>query len=90
MMLHREPHDVRTTITIDDHLADQLKAEVRRTGKSFRETLEDVLRTGLERRREQKRPKPFKVKARDLGLRPGVDLGSVGDLLEQLEGPNAR
>jgi hypothetical protein len=89
MMFAMEHHDVRTTLTIDDRLAAQLKEEMRRTGLSFKETLERVLRVGLERRHERKRDAPFKVKARALGLRPGIDLSNVAELLEQIEGPHA-
>jgi hypothetical protein len=80
--------DVRTTLTLDDDVAGKLKAETRRSGRSFREVVNDTLRRGLATRRETQRGAPFRVAARDLGeLAPGLVLDSVADLLEQVEGP---
>jgi plasmid stability protein len=82
---------VRTTLTLDDDVASKLKSEARRSGRSFRDVVNDVLRRGLTIRREAKPSRPFKVVARDLGhLRPGVTIDSVADLLEQVEGARHR
>jgi hypothetical protein len=79
---------VRTTLTLDEDVAGKLKSEARRSGKSFREIVNDTLRRGLASRRETKPRPQFKVTARDLGgLRPGLSLDSVSDLIEQVEGP---
>jgi hypothetical protein len=80
---------VRTTLTLDDDVAARLKTEVRRTGKAFKQAVNDALRAGLEKRRRE-RPKSYRVRARALGLRPGLDHDRISDLLEQLEGPAAR
>jgi hypothetical protein len=77
---------VRTTLTLDDDLAAKLAAESRRTGRSFRDVVNDALRRGLVR--PAARRQPFTVVARDLGaLRPGLSLDSIADVLEQVEGP---
>lgn len=78
---------MRTTLTLDDDVARKLKDEVRQSGKSFRETVNEYLRRGLNARSEVKGVPPFKVRARDLGSRPGLPYENIGDLLEQLEGP---
>lgn len=68
--------------------AAKLKAEGRRSGRSFRETVNEMLRRGLSIKRSRSTKKPFSVVTRDLGkLVPGLTLDSVGDLLEQVEGP---
>ena len=78
---------MRTTLTLDEDVAAKLKAEVRRSGKSFRDIVNDTLRHGLVEKRAATHRRPFKVLARDLGnLRPGLSLDNVGELLEQLEG----
>lgn len=80
--------DVRTTLTLDDDVAAKLKAEATRSGRAFRDVVNETLRDGLTVRRPPRRREPFRVKARDLGeLRPGIGLDNVGELLEQLEGP---
>ena len=79
---------MRTTLTLADDVAAKLKAEVRRSGRSFKDIANDALRRGLAQRRPGAPREPFVVTARDLGnLLPGLSLDSVADLLEQVEGP---
>jgi plasmid stability protein len=79
---------VRTTLTLDDDVAAKLAAEARRSGRSFKETVNELLRRALLVPPPRAREAPFRVKARDLGrLRPGLSLDSVASLLEQIEGP---
>jgi hypothetical protein len=79
---------VRTTLTLDDDVAAKLKAESRRTGRPFKDVVNETLRRGLTSRRVTGSRQPFKVKARDLGnLRPGLSLDNIAGLLEQVEGP---
>jgi hypothetical protein len=79
---------VRTTLTLDEDVARRLKAEMRRSGKPFRTVVNEHLRSSLSRPREPGQEAPFVVRARDLGgLRPGLSLDNVGDLLEAAEGP---
>ena len=79
---------MRTTLTLDDDVAAKLKSEVRRTGKSFKQTVNDFLRLGLTQRRTRHPAEPFRVEARNLGdLRPGLSLDNIGELLEHAEGP---
>jgi hypothetical protein len=87
MMIHEYHHDVRTTLTLDEDVAAKLKAEVRRSGRSFKEVVNNLLRLALHTRRESKPTKPFRVQTRPLGLRPGFNLDKISELIEQLEGP---
>jgi hypothetical protein len=81
---------MRTTITLDDDVVTKLKSEMRKSGCSFKETVNAILRLGLNYRRAPKPSKPFVVRARRLGLRIGLNYDNVGDLLEQVEGPRHR
>jgi hypothetical protein len=81
---------VRTTLTLDDDVAAKINAEMRRTGRSLKDTVNATLRLGLNARRALKPAKPFRVRARPLGLRPGLSYDKVSDLLDQLEGPLRR
>lgn len=76
---------MRTTITIDDGLARRLQDRMRATGTSFRKTLETVLERGLEDRPNATGKKAFKVEAKAMGLRPGVDPARLHDLDTDLE-----
>ncbi len=80
---------MRTTLTLDEDVAERLKAEARRSGRPFRAVVNECLRLALSSR-PKGRPKepPFVVRARDLGaLRPGLSLDNISDLLEAGEGP---
>jgi hypothetical protein len=79
---------MRTTLTLDGDVAAKVKAEMRRTGKSLKATVNELLRVGLTRSRTGARPDPFRVVARDLGaLKPGLQLDDIAELLERTEGP---
>ncbi len=57
---------MRATLTLDDDVAAKLKAEARRSGRPFKEIVNETLRSGLSSRRATPR-QPFKIAARDLG-----------------------
>ena len=79
---------MRTTLTLDDDVASRLRSLARRSGRAFRDVVNDVLRRGLATTAAAPRPPRFKVRSRDLGaLRPGLSLDNIGDLLERVEGP---
>jgi hypothetical protein len=82
---------VRTTLTLDDDVAAKLEAEARRTGLSFKETLNTMLRIGLAAKRG-KLPRPaFKVKPLSLEPRDrNLSFDNIEALLDQVEGPARR
>jgi uncharacterized protein (DUF4415 family) len=51
---------MRTTLTLDDDVVAKLKEEMRRSGRSFKETVNAVLRNGLNAPKKNK-IKPFNV-----------------------------
>jgi hypothetical protein len=74
---------MRTTLTLDDDVAAKLKAEARKTGRPFREVVNDSLRRGLMTRRQAQAAGPFKIQPRDLGgLRTGISLYCIARLLD--------
>jgi len=81
---------MRTTLTLDDDVAEKLKGEMHRRGTTFKETVNDFLRRGLEEPRPEDMARPFRVQPRSLGLRPGVQLDDVAGLLDALDGPARR
>lgn len=79
---------MRTTLTLDEDVARKLQGEARRSGRSFKETVNNALRRALNETRQASSEAPYRVEARDLGrLRPGLSLDNVADLLEEVEGP---
>ena len=79
---------MRTTITLDEDVAAKLTSLARRTGRAFRDVVNETLRRGLARPAGSPARQPFLVRARDMGARrPGITLDNVADLIEQVEGP---
>jgi hypothetical protein len=82
---------VRTTLTLDDDIAAKLEAEARRTGLSFKETVNTILRIGLAARRGRLPRQPLKVTPLPLEpLDKNFDFDNVEALLDQVEGPGRR
>ena len=78
-------------MTLDEDVAAKLKSLARRTGRAFRDVVNDTLRRGLADSRHQRARQPFRVEARDLGRRrPGLNMDNIGELLDQVEGPMHR
>jgi len=76
---------VRTTLTLDDDVAAKLRTEVRRSGRPFKQVVNQTLRLGLNSRNQYKSLPPFKVRPYDLGLRPGFSYDNIGELLDRLD-----
>ena len=75
-------------MTLENDVAAQLRAEARRTGRPFKDLVNECLRRGLAQRDHSHTATSFSVKPRDMGpLQSGVSLDNVAELLERLEGP---
>lgn len=80
---------MRTTLSLDDDVATLLEKETRRSGASFKETVNRLLRLGLAASRRPPR-KRFVVQPWNMGLPQGLSYDNVEELLEVLEGPDHR
>ena len=81
---------MRTTLTLDDDVAGKLAAEARRSGRPFKEVVNECLRLALNAKREPASAAPFVVRTRPLDQIPGISFDNVESLLDQLEGPARR
>jgi hypothetical protein len=81
---------VRTTLTIDDDIAALVEQEQRRTGDSFKGTVNRLLRRGLTVEEKDAGRAPFVVTPLYMGLHPGQNYDNIEALLEELEGPYHR
>lgn len=76
---------MRTTLTIEDTLANQLKQRALETGKPFKQVVNETLQIGLQSQNARK-PKPYRLRPAALGTPlPGVDLAGALRLADQLE-----
>lgn len=73
---------MRTTVTLDPDLQRLLKEAALRSGRPFKQVLNDAVRAGLQR--HSARLPPFKQRVFSLG-RPKVDLTKAGALAAELE-----
>ncbi len=81
---------MRTTLSLDEDVAEKLREETARRRLSFKETVNAILRRGLASPSEEELATPFTVEPRPLGLRAGFDLDDIGGLLDLLDGPARR
>ena len=75
---------MRTTLTLDDDIADSLKEQARLLNKPFKQVVNDAIRRGLSpaAREEQS---VFRVKPLRGGFRTGVDPFKLNQLNDELE-----
>jgi len=76
--------DMRTTVTLDPDVDRLLKEEMRRSGTTFRQALNQAIRRALAGSVANER-RPFKLRPRRLSLRAGVDSAMLQHLEEELE-----
>ena len=77
---------MRTTLTLDDDVAVKLQQLARRSGASFKETVNATLRRGLAAQEGRApRAKPFRLEPFNSPYRPGVDPLRLNQLLDQLD-----
>ena len=77
---------MRTTLTLEDDLARKLKEKAHRSRKSFKEVVNETLRLGLQRTgKPAAGQKVFKVMPSRCGFVPGIDIGKLNQLSDELE-----
>ena len=76
---------MRTTLTIEDTLAEALKKKAYETGKPFKQIVNETLLSGLTNA-EQHQPKPYRLKTISMGsVAAGYNLDKALDLADELE-----
>lgn len=78
----RMESNMRTTVTLDDDLAVQLKRVTREQGISFKEAVNSAIRTGLGGRRASRK---YRLPTYRMGVRPGINLDRALELDAALE-----
>ena len=76
---------MRTTLTLDDDLARELRDLARRKGESFKEVVNSTLRKGLDGEKAVAGLPRFKVIPKACGFRSGVDVLRLNQLNDELE-----
>lgn len=77
---------MRTTLTLDDDLAKELKKRAFQQDKAFKQVVNEALRAGLASDSPPARRRRYRVRPAALGrVRPGVDLDRILRLAGDLE-----
>jgi hypothetical protein len=76
---------VRTTVTLDNDLAELLKRRARERDLPFKHVLNEALRAGLAAGAPSPSGEPYRMKPRKLGIRAGIDLTKALRLAGALE-----
>lgn len=76
---------MRTTLTLDDDVAAILKKRARQLGVSFKEMVNNAIRAGLGDAARPPAGPPPRTEPHSFGLRPGLDMDKLGQLVDELE-----
>lgn len=76
---------MRTTLTLDRDVAESVAKEMRRTGQSLKATINHALRRGFQMGGKPPRSPRFKVEPHAFGVRPGIDLDRINQLVDELD-----
>lgn len=76
---------MRTTITLDPDVERLLREAMREGGGSFKQAVNQAIRRGLAHTELAETQGRYTVKARHLGLKPGIDPADMNALAGELE-----
>ena len=77
---------MRTTLTLDDKLAQALRKKAYESGRSFKEVVNHVLQLGIEAERAYPKRRRYKIKPVSLGgTLPSINLDKALRLAEEIE-----
>jgi len=75
---------VRTTLTLDPDVLEKARRAALLSGRTFKETVNEALRTGLDAM-EKPQARRYRLKPRPLGLRKGLNYDNTAELLALAE-----
>ena len=77
---------MRTTLTIDDKLARELRRIASESGRPFKEVVNRALRQGIEAEQALPKSRPYRVRPVSLGgVLPGINLDKALRLADEME-----
>ncbi|MBU6401612.1 MAG: hypothetical protein KGS61_14950 [Verrucomicrobia bacterium] len=76
---------MRTTVTLEPDVARRLREASRRHKSTFKHTLNETLRRGLDQMLARPQAKAFRTEPENLGVLEHLDYDNIGELLEAAE-----
>ena len=80
---------MRTTLTLDRDVAERLRQEMRRSGKSMKASVNEALRRGLGLGGRPPKAARFTVLPHAFGFKPGIDLDRLNQLVDEIDAEEA-
>ncbi len=77
---------MRTTITLDDDVLGRARTLASVSHETFRRVINEALRAGLDVVAKPTVQKPYRTRPHKMGLREGVSLDRIQDVLSQFDG----
>ena len=81
---------MRTTLHLDGDVLDQARDMAQKMRRPFRQVVNEAMRSGLQFLGKKSACKTYRMPVREMGLRPGVNLDNIGELLGQLDEEEAQ
>ena len=81
---------MRTTVTLDEDVAQKTKQLAKVLRKPFKAVLNDALRRGLDQVEKPRKHRDYKTIPHEMGLREGLSIDNIQELLARVEGENTR
>ena len=81
---------IRTTVTLDEDVLERVRQESRTRGASFRDTLNDLLRSALLGSNSRSPRRNLKIKPTHMGYRPELNCDDIEGLLDYADGETRR
>ncbi len=81
---------IRTTVTLEEDVLERVKTESLARGASFRDTLNDLLRTALVHSQHDSNQRTLTIEPTHMGYRAGLNYDNIESLIEYGEGEEHR
>lgn len=81
---------MRTTLSLDDDVIEKARKAAEKSGRPFREIVNEALRAGLRTLSIPPDAKPYTTKPHKMGLKAGRNLDNIQELLAQMDGEESR
>jgi hypothetical protein len=81
---------MRTTLTLDEDVAQRTKKLAGKLKKPFKVVLNEALRRGLDQFEKPQKRRDYKTIPHKMGLKEGLNLDNIQELLAQMEGEERR
>ncbi len=81
---------MRTTLVIDDDVLDKARAVAAKLRAPFRRVVNEALRAGLQTMKTPPQTRVYRTKPHAMGLKAGINLDNIQELLAQVEGEDHR